>query len=344
MKKIIINGKFYAQKITGVQRFARELILELDNIVSNQDIKILVPKDAVDLPVLKNIQIKKSPFKKSIFWEQLWLPLYIAKQKAIGVHLCHVAPLLKPDIVCIHDANVISNPQWFTKKIYLWYRLIESICAKKAKKILTVSEFSKNELKKHLGIIESNIFTLCEGWQHFNRIHSNTETLSRYKLNKKNFYFSLGTKAQYKNMKWVYDYARKNPNEIFAISGSSYGKIFGEDTSIIPNNVHFLGYLSDEEIKTMMQNCKAFLFPSLYEGFGIPPLEALSTGSPVIVSDIPVMHEIFGDTVHYINPNNTDVDLNLLAEKSVAPAATALDKYSWQKGALLLQDIIKELT
>lgn len=342
MKKIVINGKFYAQRITGVQRFAREILLELDKIVTSLNFEIIVPSNAQNVPKLKNIRVIKSKFKKSIFWEQIYLPIYIWWHKAIGVHLCHVAPIIKPDIFCLHDANILQNPQWFTRKVLIWYGLIDRVCAKFAKKIITISEFSKNELNAVLKMQHCDVAVLSEGHQHLQKIPFDESALSRYNLQKKNFYFSLGTRAPHKNILWIHGYAKAHPNEIFAVSGSSYGRIFGKVDDDMPLNVKFLGYLSDAEIKTLMRDCRAFVFPSFYEGFGIPPLEALSIGCPVIVSDIPVMHEIFGNTVHYIDPYNASVDLEKLLSEPVVSAETVLKKYSWEKAAALLLDIIKE--
>lgn len=343
MVKIVLNGKFLSQKITGVQRYAREILNCLDPLVADLDIEIVMAEDAKDIPSLKNIKKITLSGKASVFWEQVKLPFYIKRQKAIGLHLCHVAPLLKPDIVCIHDTNVARNPQWFTKKIFLWYGLIHKVCAMRAKKILTVSEFSKKELQDIFKISDSRIENIGSGWQHVQRISNDQKTLEQYDLKEKNFYFSLGTRAPHKNIHWIYEYAQKHPESTFAMSGSSYGRIFGRIKETIPENVKCLGYLSDEEIKSLMQSCKAFVFPSFYEGFGLPPLEALSSGAKVIVSDIPVMREIFGGTVLYINPNNTNVDLDQLIKESVAPATTVLEKYSWQKGAKALLEIIKNI-
>ena len=344
VNKFSINGKFYAQNVTGVQRFAREIVLEMDKIADQLDVEIVVPADAKNIPSLKNIKITKSRLKKSIAWEQLCLPFYLWRKKRIGVHLCHVAPIIKPDIVCIHDANVLVNPQWFTKKVRLWYGLIGFVCAKFAKRIITVSDFSKGELQKKLKIRNDKIDVLSEGWEHIEKIHADDGILAHYGLKKREYFFSLGTRAPHKNIRWICEYAKKRPNVVFAMSGSNYGRIFGKIKDSIPKNVKFLGYLSDEDIKTLMKNCKAFIFPSFYEGFGLPPLEALCIGSPVIASDIPVMHEIFGNTVHYINPNNTDVDLNQVIEKSLDTPSTVLEKYSWEKGAKMLLGIIEDLS
>lgn len=333
VKKIVINGKFYAQKVTGVQRYAREVLLELDKILDNSDVELVLPENAKDVPNFQNIKKVVLKGNASIYWEQIKLPVYIWQKKAIGLHLCHVAPIIKPDIVCIHDTNVARNPQWFTKKLVLWYGLIHKSAALKAKKILTVSNFSKRELQEIFRIPAKRIENIGSGWQHIERISCDEATLNRYKLNKNQFFFSLGTLAPHKNLNWIFRYAKDHLEETFILSGSFYSKVFKTEKLELPSNVRFLGYLSDSEVKTLMRDCKAFIFPSFYEGFGIPPLEALSTNAKIFISDIPVMEEIFGKSAHYIVPHQTNIDLNKIIEEPVESASTVLDKYSWKKVA-----------
>ena len=342
MSKFLVNGKFFAQRTTGVQRFARELLNALDPIISKDDLLVAIPLDAIDVPEYKNIKKLYVNTHASVFWDQVKIPLLSKKYGIPALHLCHIAPILKPDYVIIHDANVEVNPQWFTKKLVLWYTLIHWACAKWAKKIFTISDFSKKELEKVYKIPQSRIANVGNGWQHIEKIKADEKILQKCGLSRKKFYFSLGTKAPHKNLKWVFDYARKHPMETFAISGSTYNRIYGKVDTHVPSNVRFLGYLSDSEIKFLMQNCKAFLFPSFYEGFGIPPLEALSTGCPVVCSDIPVMREIFGRSVRYIDPHNTNIDLDDLLNESVSSIAPVLERYSWEKSARKLLDFLKE--
>lgn len=342
--KILINGKFLAQRTTGVQRYAREILKSLDALlpVCRLAVFLAVPKDAQDIPNFKNIRIVYKNKKASIFWDQIWMPLYALSMKAHGLHLCTVGPVVKPDFVFLHDTNVQVNSQWFTKKVILWYSFIYWFCCKRAKKIFTVSNFSKNELQRIYCIPDNRIDVIGAGWQHINEINTAEESLGKFNLQKKRFFFSLGTKAPHKNMQWILKYAAKHPNEQFAISGSTYGKIFGKIQLKELPNVHFLGYLSDSEVKTLMRNCKAFLFPSFYEGFGIPPLEALSLGTPIVVSDIPVMREIFGTSARYIDPADSDVDLNALINEPVASECSILENYSWDKSARKLLENLED--
>ena len=342
MYKFIINGKFLAQPITGVQRFARQILSEIDSMISESVFLLVIPANVVDVPEYQNIKILRTKTSASIFFDQIKIPLISKKMGIPILHLCHVGSILKPDYITIHDINVEANPQWFTKKLFLWYTLIHTICAKRAKKIFTVSDFSKSEIKKRYNIPQQRIINIGNAWQHVKKIKTDEHSIAKYGLSKKNFYFSLGTKAPHKNLKWVFEYAQKHPDKIFAISGFTNNNIYAKVDSSMPVNVRFLGYLKDSEIKCLMENCEAFLFPSFYEGFGIPPLEALSIGCPVVVSDISIMHEIFGDSVHYINPNNTDVNLEDLLKQSVFPSTSVLEKYSWKKSAEKLLKSLNE--
>jgi glycosyltransferase involved in cell wall biosynthesis len=134
--------------------------------------------------------------------------------------------------------------------------------------------------------------------------------------------------------------AKKNSNQIFAVAGSINKKVFAEGLGFeCPDNMKLLGYVTDEEAKTLMRDCRAFLFPTVYEGFGIPPLEAISVGAKcVVVSDTDVMHEIFGDCVNYVSPN--DIPENLCFQEK-ENADSLLEKYSWEKSARKLKEVIR---
>ena len=108
-------------------------------------------------------------------------------------------------------------------------------------------------------------------------------------------------------------------------------------------NVIYTGFLKDEDAKALMKYCKAFIFPSFYEGFGIPPLEAMSTGAPVIVSTAGSLVEIFGKSAHYINPENADVDIEELMQEPVEAFEGILEKYSWKLSAEKFYELLCSL-
>lgn len=208
----------------------------------------------------------------------------------------------------------------------------------RAKKIITVSEFSKREIIKYYNAPEDKIVVIPNAWQHYERIGFDEKTLNKYGLEKEQYFFAMGSMEPNKNFKWIAEQARKMPNQIFAIAGSINEKVFSDGLGFeCPNNMKLLGFVSDQEAKTLMRDCMAFLFPSIYEGFGIPPLESISAGArQVIVSDTEVMHEIFGNSVSYIDPNVYELDIN-----SLKPIETdILSKYSWSMSSKIIFKVI----
>ncbi len=125
------------------------------------------------------------------------------------------------------------------------------------------------------------------------------------------FYFALSSATYNKNFEWVLATAAKNPDLQFVIAGTgnfeTILKSHGFTTPLA--NVRHLGYVADDQRNWLYSRCAAFLFPSRYEGFGLPPLEAACLGAPVVVSDIQPMREIFGDEFHYVDPDVPAADL-----------------------------------
>ena len=105
----------------------------------------------------------------------------------------------------------------------------------------------------------------------------------------------------------------------------------------------YLGFVSDEEMKTLMANCKAFIHPALYEGFGITPMEAMSVGAELIISNAACLPEIYGKSSHYIDPHNSDVDLDKLLSEPVESADKVLNNYSWEKFAKKFYNELMEM-
>ena len=347
MKKIFINGKFLAQKQTGVQRYAREIIAYLDKLVGEGEFTIVLPKGKWELPEYKNITIKQIGPLHGIEWEQLTFPLYVMKNGGTALNLCNVAPLLAPGCSTIHDLKVIMHPQFFGSKFRLWYRLLFANQTRRCKVLFTVSEQAKAELLSNYPFLEPNgVVVTPDAWQHYERIGYDEAALTKYKLRVQGFYFAMGSLEPNKNFRWIAEMARRNPNDVFAIAGSLNAKVFANGLGFeCPENMRLLGYVTDEEAKTLMRDAKAFLFPSFSEGFGMPPLEALSAGcNRIIVSDIPVMHEIFKENAVYIDPSRYNYDFAQLLTGSQCNAESVLHRYSWKKSAEILLDTLREIS
>ena len=356
MKKIIINGRFLLHRVTGVERYARELVSALDELTEPGQLEIAIPPEVEEIPDWKNITVRRVGKLHNRLWEHVTFPAYVKSRGGIALNLCNVAPLPCPGIATVHDMKPIAHPEYYSRKFVLWYRLLFANELRRARMILTGSKFSAREIIHWYHVDPHRIHLIPEGWQHFERIEYDPYALLRYGLEKGEYYFSMGSRDPGKNLGWIIESARRNPEMVYAISGNVNKTVFsdpdlfkaetgadagaGQRTvsgSAIPANVKFLGYVSDAEAKTLMRDCKAFLFPSLYEGFGMPPLEALSAGCPcVVVSDIPVMHEIFEDEAVYIDPSAAG-DFTCRE----ADAKKILSKYSWKRSARKLLRLLE---
>lgn len=334
-KCVVINGKFYSQRITGVQRFAREIVSELDKLIeSDMKVFVAVDKNAVDLPQFSRIEVVRAGGMTGSLWEQLCLPAFVFRKCALCLNLCNMAPILTPHVVAVHDVSYKVNKSFFSKKFARWYNFVFLLIIGKIRKIITVSEFSRNEICRVYNRNFDNISVVYNGWQHFEKLSCDGNVLEKYGLEPQKYYFSMSSMAPNKNFRWIAEAAKNNPENTFAVSGAINTKVFGDIFDFeIPDNLKFLGYVSDEEAKSLMSKCKAFLFPTYYEGFGIPPLEAMSAGAKAVVSEASCMREIFGNSVYYIDPDDPNVDLDLLLSNSIEDPEKILDKYSWQKSA-----------
>lgn len=340
-----INGLFFSQKTTGVHRFARQLLMEIDKICGKDEIVVVVPM-GTNTPLYHNIQIVEYGTRHGLLWEQFDYPIFLRKHKGTGVNLCNSQPLLKPGIICIHDVAYKTHPEYFKtlhgKLSVAWHKLVYRIAAWSKMPILTVSYFSKYSIVDTYHVSPNRIHVISNGWQHISNVKPAEHVLDKYGLQEKAFYFTLGNINYNKNTKWVVEYAQKHPQDTFVLSGI---RVKNSDIDIDHvKNVKWLGYLSDNEIVALYKYCKAFIFPSIHEGFGIPPMEALSQGAKIIIANTTCLPEIYQSGAIYIDPYDTDVDLeSLLNTTHVDAPNLVLSRYSWKSSAEKLYKLLKSM-
>lgn len=242
--KVIINGRFLTSRVTGVGRYAREIIIELDKLVKPGQIEMAVPPETNDLPSYKNINVIRTGVLHNKLWEHISFPLYVRKQRGISVNLCSVAPIPSPGIVCIHDMRIKATKQSFSKLFIIWYNLLFANAMRRAKAIITVSEFSKKEICRYYSVNPDRIYVIPPAWQHYKRINYDETTLEKYKLEKNNYYFAIGSLEPNKNLKWIAEAALNNPTMIFAVAGSINRTVFSNGLKFkIPKNMKLLELL-----------------------------------------------------------------------------------------------------
>lgn len=345
MKKFAFNGLYH---LGGQERMFKEILRELDILVLPNIIQVVIPHWEKFEEIYTNIEVVRYGNKNQFLWLQIDFPKYLKLNNRIGINMFNHCPIIKPDITTIHDLTMLfykSKKQTFHSKLSnLYGRICRNAVMKRGKLILTVSETSKNDIISVYKIRESSVKVLGNSWQHMEHIRENMDIFQQYpQLKKGKYYFLLSSLAPNKNINWVKQVALRHKDDVFCIAGSMVGSTIKKDKSISQNNILYLGRISDSDMKALMKYCKAFIFPSFYEGFGIPPLEALSVGAPIIVSNTSCMPEIYGDSAHYINPYNAEVDLDKILVEKVCDYEEILQKYSWNNIAKKFYNILKNV-
>lgn len=337
-----INGKFLSQRITGPQRYALEIVRALDDLVESGTFELCVPKDAdVSALALRNIGVSVVGSLTGIAWEQIELPRHSRANGAILLNLCNSAPITRPGIVCFDDAYVRVIPENFRKSYVLWYRLLARSYERRARGLFTISEFSKAELGRFYPRFGSEAGVVPCAWQHMEGIVGDDGVFEKEPgIRKGEYYLSIASAARNKNFGWVVEAAKRNPESVFVIAGGG-SNVFSDAGIEERENVLRLGYVDDGELKALMSCCKAFLFPSLYEGFGMPPLEALACGARIVVSDIPVFREVYEGAAIYIDPHDPDIELDrLLSDAPEGEAEDVLGRFSWKRSAEQVLELV----
>jgi len=309
--KFVINGKFTAQRITGVQRVAYELTraLQAGNLRADE-FEVVVPQNAANSGLALKRKRMCAWFKGNL-WEQIALPLATNHQTLIS--LCNTGPLFKSNqIVMLHDMAVYDVPYAFSKKFRLWYKLKFWILHRQAKVILTVSAFSKERICHHLGIDEARVAVIPNGADHLDRVASDPGIFSRLRLAKGSYCVIVGSLDPRKNLQRVLDALPQlgHLRDIkFVVVGGTNPRIFGSGHAMEQqqsDQVVWAGFVTDGELKALYGDAACLVFPSLYEGFGLPPLEAMYCGCPVIVSSEASLTEVCGDAAMYCDAKSID--------------------------------------
>lgn len=353
MKKCVFAGDWVLEQAVGIQRYTLQILLELDKMLLDGridlEIELLVPKHSGWKNPFKKITVVElgkigSKVEKYI-WQQLVFPIYVTKKKAIGVDLAGALPIWGCRICALHDCIREIFPENFDQhKFYLKMYYFKARCVAKSSKvqIVTLTHDSMKEVQNYYHVPDNRIGIVSCGWEHMNTTTEDDSILNRLELNDGcEFFFSLGSKYKHKNFIWILEAARYNPKYKFVITGTgAFSNNENELKIAVPENVIFTGYITNEEIKSLMIHCKALIQPSIYEGFGLPPLEALSVGASIVVSNKSCLPEIYKGVAHYIDPYNYNVDLDKLMDESVDNPKIVLDEYTWERAASQLLNVL----
>lgn len=346
MNPIVINGTVLCDNITGIPRYVYETVVRLDKLIEGTglDVRIAYRDDGreIHLPELKNIKLV--PLKAvKYFYNMAVLPAYLRREHAFFVGLASDMLMTRRSVVVLHDIRplVMDTDRGFFR-FKFWVHCLSTKWF--AQRVFTVSYDQRQLIHDKLGIPLDKIGVTYNGWEHMAKVQPDESIFERMPAVKKGEYFyALGSLAGHKNFKWIREVARRNPDKTFVVAGGKDLRAFGDDTEAKDtHNVFYPGYVSDAENAALMKHCRLFLHPAVFEGFGIPPLEALALGAPIALAKASCLPELYGDTARYFDPYDYEVDLDALAARPVALPDKVLAKYSWDKTAAFWLEKIKK--
>lgn len=347
-KNVCINARFLTQKISGVQRFAIELSIRLQKL--DPDIVFLSPKVAMNSDLANKLNVVVVGEFTGHLWEQIELPLYLKSHGSpLLINFCNTAPVLYSNkISTIHDLSFYFS-EWFSWRFSFLYKNIIPRIARSSRLIFTGATCIEGELSRRFNLPDGKVSLVKSA---VSKIFYNDCSSSIYNFE---YILVVGSVDPRKNLNRVLEaYSLLNSKEHLVIVGSS-GAIFkaGYDPRLVANDrIHFTGYVSDEQLRILYSGAKLFFYPSLYEGFGIPPIEAQACGCPILVSNAASLPEVCGESAIYCDPLSISdmkdkLDLCLRSEslrsRLVEKGYVNVSRFSWDVSANHIVACIKGL-
>ncbi len=328
MQPLYINGKFVGQATTGVQRVARCVVQALDHLLASATAPatarpcVLLCPPGFAAPTLRHVEVRRVGFAglPLAVWEQLVLP--IAARDGLLMNLAGAAPAMtsRRHLCVMHDAAVFDHPAAYSSLFVRWYRWLFRRLARRAGVLVTVSAFARRQLALHLGVATGRISVMTEGADHLSAAPADDSILQRLGIATQPYFLAVASANPTKNLERLLAAHAAlaasgrpklvlvgEPNDrVFA--PESFSTAAATDTESNPAatipDVVFAGRVSDAELVALYRHARALIFPSLYEGFGLPAVEAMSLGCPVVVSNAASLPEVCGNAALYVEPTS----------------------------------------
>ena len=345
---IIVNARFLTQKISGVQR----VCIEWSKLIRREsdDIYFVTPRDVIHEELFDELRATKIGNNRGHIWEQIDLPKYLRKNNnPLLVSFSATGPIFyRNQVITIHDVAFIVNPKWYGFKFRLLYTKLIPLLAKRSKHILTVSDFSRQSICDTFGI------------------KSNKVSFFHLGINKE--MYEYGEKSLIRSKPFILSVSSVDPRKNFSALSSAYNLMRLKedyDLVVVGNLYKHFGYLdldpniifvqgvSDKDLVRYYKEASLFVYPSIYEGFGLPIIESLANGTRVACSNIPIFKETVGEfNVAFFDPSNpaeiAQVLDTILSKGTRIVDNTIVkrvrDKFNWSLSSSKIYTILKELS
>ncbi len=362
--KLAINARFLTQQVTGVQRYAREIVNEIVPIAGQEQVVLLAPKGA---PAnFAGLNVHRSALRiQGQLWEQMILPFMT---KGIGADILwspgNIGPIMvSRQVLTIHDAAVFAHPEGYNPLFSKWYRTNLPILAKRVDKIITVSDFSRREIIRYLNIPQVKVVVVPNGVSSMFHLYSQKD-INKFRWREElpeSFILALGSRGCNKNYRrlleaWEIISQKQEYKDLWLVTaGGRAATLAGDnpDKDYQLTRIKNLGYVDDSKLPLLYNAADAFIFPSIYEGFGLPPLEAMACGCPVIAAGSSSLPEVCGDAAIYCDPYNVGdmaakIEL-VMSDATLRKAMTKkglkhVSKYTWRRSATKTLELIKQVS
>jgi glycosyltransferase involved in cell wall biosynthesis len=344
-----VNGRFLTRDATGVDRYAREILNAMDvligeghPLVAGLTLDVLCPAGLVEVSPFANIPVRQLPRAPGHFWEQFILPCYI---RGGLLSLCNTGPLtVKRQILCIHDLNSRITPESYGLMFRAVYRVLVPALGRRAAQIVTVSRFSQKTIGRFNIKPADEITVIHDGYEHVLGWNPDRSPLTRAGLPRP-FVLLVGSKAPHKNVAVIYSIAAELAARgiYLVVAGGDNATVYARQRGeLLPPNVKHLGRVNDDDLAYLYRQALCLVFPSKTEGFGLPVLEAMALGCPVISSDAASLPEVCGEAALYASPEDAAGWLAaigrlaaepMLRENLAAAGPKRSEAFSWRQGA-----------
>ena len=350
---LYINGRFLTQPMTGVERYAYNICKAMARL--RQPFTVVCPKAPIHQDYdVSDLTIVHYGIGNSHFWEQCVLPFFfIGKKDYFVLSFTGLGSILiRKKIMTVHDLSFLKNPSWYSRTYYWYYKFMTPLAVKTSQHILTVSEFSKNEILGFYPFLKAEKISVI--YNAIDRQLFKPQTSDLKPQTSAPFVLCVSSIDPRKNFARLIEACQGLTGAKLYIVGK-YNRVFSQQMALdaTPDHIQFLGRVSDDELVRLYNQATCFVFPSLYEGFGLPPLEAMACGCPVLVSDIPVEREVCGDAALYFNPLDPHHilhtitqylnDADVLKEKMRQKGFENIMRFSWEKSAESLMKKLEEI-
>lgn len=343
---ISINARILNGPISGVQRYLLSIIEELNKILYGSSVK--------------TIYSERNGFSGHL-WEQSMLPFKVSAKDVLWSP-SNTGPLFCPakQVVTIHDFATLDHPEWTSWKFNALYSQLLPKLASRVDSIIAISDYTKSRILNYVDIEESKIKVIKNGVEERFFIKATDanflNVISKYKIKTNRYILSVSSIEPRKNIVTLLKAWEKIQDQLdddvwLVLVGKQNTKIFADaGLANIPPRVHFTGFVDDIDLPVLYQHAQLFTYISLYEGFGLPPLEAMAAGVPVITSNTTSIPEVVADKAIKVNPISVnevaDNILHLMQHESLRlkignAGIEHASQFSWQKTAEQTFNLLK---